>query len=856
VRLWEVNSGAEIRTIAGHLASLRGAAVSADGRFVATASVDDTAKIWNRFTGTLARSLEGHTGNVNTVQLNATGTLCVTGAEDQQAIVWDATTGTILRTFTTHTGAINAVALSTDGELAVTGSDDDTAKLWNVTTGAELHTYSEPGMTDVRAVAISPDRTKVLTGGQDNSVRLWDLYGVTSTWSSGSLGNDVRAVAFSPDGVLVAAAASTDVTVWRVATGAVVHTLSGHSSNVVSVMFSPDGDHLLTGGFDDRAVVWNLDTGTQAFAAHPLADVYSAVYTPEGKQMVLALGAERAELWEIPLQSYTEHAGAITALDFLPSGAQFVSGSTDDTAKLWNTEEATVARTYDEHTSDVLSLDVAPDGSTVATGSMDRDAIVRQTATGVLVQTYDDHNERVQAIAFNPVNAGIVATGSWDNSVRTWDVATTTVAFDLDLGRNPLGLAFSPNGTHLAIACQSAVPTANAVIYDVATQALTGTLAGHSARVNCIAWSPDGRFLCTGSSDDQFIAAIWDAQTGNLLHALVGHDAAVNAVAFSPDSSLVATGSNDNLAKLWDVVTGSDLRTFRGHGNENVTAVAFSPGGKQVLTGGTGGVIRLWRISISDLRVTQPDTALTWEEGTVQEVTWETGDIQANVDLTYSLDQGVTWQPIVLNTPNDGSELWTLPLVDADVNTCLVSVQSTTSAADYDASDALFTIQDTGGAPPTKAIPVVIPNGGEVWAELSTHYILWETQGDVGQVSVHLSVNGGQTWTPVDPLVTSANDGKNWYAWDIPDLAEDKPECLIRIQNVTGENVADESDAVFTISTGAPPDATPHDADYDGNWIIEPHEVTRVIELYKAGHYHRDNSPQPHADGFAPGEAP
>ena len=116
-------------------------------------------------------------------------------------------------------------------------------------------------------------------------------------------------------------------------------------------------------------------------------------------------------------------------------------------------------------------------------------------------------------------------------------------------------------------------------------------LTGHGGSVWCVAWSPDGRRVATGSGDET--ARIWDATTGEVVRALEGHLGWVQSVAWSPDGRRVATGSRDNTARIWDTTTGEVVRALVGHGRV-VSSVAWSPDGRRVATGSWDDTARIW----------------------------------------------------------------------------------------------------------------------------------------------------------------------------------------------------------------------------------------------------------------------
>ena len=117
------------------------------------------------------------------------------------------------------------------------------------------------------------------------------------------------------------------------------------------------------------------------------------------------------------------------------------------------------------------------------------------------------------------------------------------------------------------------------------------TFSGHTGAVNSVAFSPDGKWVLTGSSDGT--AKLWDAKSGALIGTSRVHTAAVNSVAFSPDGKRIITGSSDNTAKMLDAETGMEIRTFRSH-TDRVTCVVFSPDGSKILSGSFDSRAKLW----------------------------------------------------------------------------------------------------------------------------------------------------------------------------------------------------------------------------------------------------------------------
>ncbi len=623
-----VLSSRVLLTLRGHTAPLYGLAYSSDGRRLATASLDGTAKVWDATTGQMLLTLTGHAGPVSGVAFSPDATRVATASEDQTAKVWDAITGQLLLTLQGHTDQVRKVAYSLDGKrlvtasgrMATTPSADHTAKVWDATTGQLLLTFTGHSGS-IRGISFSPDGTRVATTSDDMTTLVWDattgqvlltLHGHTEV---------VYDAAFSSDGKRLATTSrDRTIKVWDISTplntgpasDRLLLTLFGHTSGVWAAAFDQGGTRLYTASLDGTAKVWDSATGQVLLTLVGHASgIRDLVLSPDGARVATASDDNTAKVWDVTPAggrewlTLTGHSPAaiIYGAVFSPDGTRIATSSADNTAKVWDSVTGKLLLTFAGHADQLRSLEFSPDGRRLVTTSWDQTAKVWNAATGQVLLTLDTRatpSVYELGVKFSP-DGRRIATASGNNSAKIWDAYTGQELMTLS-GHTGLvvGIAFSPDGTR--VATTGAEPDRTAKVWDAATGKELLTLKGHTGGVYTVAFSPDGRRLATGSQDG--MAKIWEAATGNELFNLAGHSGQVNAVAFSRDGKHLATGSNDGTVRVWDLApefgpSQQPLTLYNPDGS--VWSLGFSPDGRRLVTGGFGGVVRVWALPLEDI---------------------------------------------------------------------------------------------------------------------------------------------------------------------------------------------------------------------------------------------------------------
>lgn len=314
-----------------------------------------------------------------------------------------------------------------------------------------------------------------------------------------------------------------------------------------------------------------------------------------------AAGSEQGEVWiwneesQMLHQRWQAHTDRIRTLVFSPDGRSLMTGSWDNTIKLWDVASGALLWS-DWHASNLASVAFSPDGRLFATsGGTDATVHLWDFHSGIRTQTLL-HPHPVSAIAWSP-DGRLLASGNSDGSIRVWEQPWTQpvipVADVQTLSGHTgwvMGLAFSPDGTLLA----SGSWDGTVKLWEMPTGRLRQELAGHTDRVNRVVWSDDGQTLATCSRDKTI--RLWDVVQGSIRKVLSGHTLDIFGLTFMPDNSSLLSGSDDGTLRLWEVVSGRCMRVMHGY-VASLFDIAWSPDGSQLASGGTDTLVTAWNVT-------------------------------------------------------------------------------------------------------------------------------------------------------------------------------------------------------------------------------------------------------------------
>jgi len=654
-------ASAEVRRFEGHSGPIQWVEVSPDGRTLLSVGDDHTARLWDVETGEPLHTLAGATASLWRGHFDQAGKRVVTASHDGIARIYSLD-GRLLASTQKLDGWMNDARFDATGERVATPAYDGTARIWDASNGAQLAAMDSGGKYTEHA-GWGADRSLV-TCNENGLIRAWSDDGRTQLREM-KADQDTFVCETSPDGEILARGGSDrTVTLWEVRSGALTHALAGHSGTVEKLAFDNAGRLLASGDQDGVTRVWRVTDGKllSTLVGHTAA-ITALRFDQTGQTLATASRDGTVRAWSVTtglqLSSFEGHVDPITAVAFVPNAMQIITGASDGTARLWDlqrsrvkamaiddqqlgrvsysadgtefltsgdaVDDGTMSRIWDAKSGRLLAslregiAEFDARGDRVVVGSPDGSTTVWDGRTGSLIATLPKHSKPVEAIAFAP-NGRIVGSAGADGG----QLADVSGATAIELPHPQLtSITFSPDGKLVLTTSRDA----SAQLWDVTGHQLA-TLVGHADEVIGGGFSSDGRTVVTASQDRT--ARTWSTR-GTPLLVLSDHTAAIRSVRFDPTGQHIVTTSLDLTAKIWNVADGRLLGTLSRHDIVPWNA-AFSPDGQFVATASGDRTLAIWDVATSRML-----DRLKGHNSYVYDVTWAAaGDrlLSASADRT------------------------------------------------------------------------------------------------------------------------------------------------------------------------------------------------------------------------------
>ncbi|MFL6142174.1 MAG: helix-turn-helix domain-containing protein [Labedaea sp.] len=463
IALWDTRTGTRLATLTGHSQSVDSVAFNPDGTLLASASPDQTVRLWDVAQHTSLATLTEHTDQVRAVAFSQDGRTLASASHDRTLILWDLAHRTVRARLTGHTNSIYTLAFHPHGPQLASGEDNGRIILWDPTR------VPLTGHTDsVTAVAFSPDGHTLASASADHTVLLWDWRKRTLMAALPAQPGPLTTVAFSPDGRALAVGGGSPhqaadvqdqtLTMWDVSNPArpsETADLRGHTDQVRAVAFSPDGHILASASTDRHIILWDTRRHTRLTSLDAGEALNSVAFSPDGHTLAATGHDHTAELWNADTRTHLAtlpHNAIPRGLAFSPDGRILATASADGTTSLWDTHQQRTPAATLTQSETLNTIAFSPDGHTLVTGSVERGIAIWDPATRTVLASLTDHAGPVNAVAFSP-DGHTLATASTDTTITLWntnlDSVTTSICHTLKRDLTPEEWAkFLPNTPH------------------------------------------------------------------------------------------------------------------------------------------------------------------------------------------------------------------------------------------------------------------------------------------------------------------------------------------------------------------------------------------------------------------------
>jgi WD40 repeat protein len=656
----------------GHNDVVKAIIFSPDSRYVLSGSADSTLKLWEVETGAEIRTFQGHTDEILSVDFSSDGKTALSGSADNTMKLWQVDSGKEILTFQGHTAEVISVALSSDNCYALSIDRHFTFRLWDVNSGTEIHNLS-----DIESAVFLPDNNTLLLRNEDRLVH-WDIQTKTEIRSfNTTLTNpdlDVRhfygKVAFDGHYALSAnnysgGGKTFEVKAWDISNGAEIFSFDNIEERTSRPLgdartglftFSSEGHYFLVENhFLNRMFscsyqeygpleLWEVNSGKKLLSfppSHPYSPrmISTTAISPDGRYILLVYADKNMALWDInsgeKIRTFQNSIHHILNIAVSPEGNHVLSGGENGFIKLWNVNDGSEIHHFGEGIGKIISVAFSPNSLSALVGISNyipsSNYLSNETGTSAenSLQIWDISNEPTisypktssiekvdlrifhykgnSSVTFSSDGRYVRLTSGITNCTRhSQTYSFTEKIWDMTMDKTflsgsnrtsfPPVATFSPDN-HFLLLSSRGFDNIGVITYKNVNDdnVVRSFQQKHTGDINSIAISSNGHYALSGSEDKSI--KLWNIDNGEEIRTFQGHTEEVTSVIFSPDDRYALSGSKDNTVKLWEIKRGIELRTFQGHIDE-VTSVAFSSDAHYAFSGSLDRTIKMWKTGL------------------------------------------------------------------------------------------------------------------------------------------------------------------------------------------------------------------------------------------------------------------
>jgi len=609
-KIWETSTGKLVKTFGGYFGFNTKIQYSSDGKYIISISYNGSIIIWESATMRQISSFRDPKIMESRYIIVSSDLKFYLSISSGTANLWEISTNKMLHRLIDRNNELRFAKFSMDGEIIVTLSSDSTAKIWKTSTGHLIQTIDIKSQSKV--VFFSQDSKYIIIPCEDDSIRCFNTISGILTWIIQGQIKEIKGLTIcSPDGNSIVLPDDSIANVFKIHSGELDATLSGHNGLVNSASFSKDGNYIVTASDDGTTKIWNSSSYKllRTINCNTGNKIFKAIFSPDGKHIATCDDGNTAEIWDTQtgnlvarLESHTKSVfSTVTSAD-----GKFFLTLDDSIVKVWNSVNGSFCFRIFEPGKQITSAIFSSDGNNILTSSGDKTIKIWETSTGKIHSTIEVL-DTVKLAIFSP-DGKFIVTCNEENTIRFFSTITGNLVsqlmgiFNFELNKE----AISSDSKYIIIPAEP--DDSNAKVYEISSGKLINILQGHSGCVYFAIFSSDGNYMLTAGWD--YFAKIWEISTGKCIrnidlphlswklknaiinsdghdalflftdgifgynralslridssiirHVLYGHNNFITSVSFYKKSYIV-TSSYDCSVKFWDIQSGKEIATL------------------------------------------------------------------------------------------------------------------------------------------------------------------------------------------------------------------------------------------------------------------------------------------------------
>lgn len=583
VKLWDYQTGMEIRSLMGHEHTVNGLSFSQDGKYLATSSADGTARVWDILTGKEIFTSPKSETYITDVAFNPDGKSFIYAGYPDSASIYSIPAGKLLKRIPVNAdqGSQYGISLeySNDGKWLAIGEDNKTASVYR-TSNWELVYTLKPAEGWCGGcgtyLKFSPDNKYLFKLSHNDKLSQYDLTSGTLVKTYGEEVDYLRGLSVSKDGLNVFAATDSTLSKFSVSSKAVASYKLPDFATVNEIVLSLDEKEILVAS--DNMTAWAMET-----ASGKITKRYQGALQEQDKG---GINYNEDNYWEHRIARFLRLKNELL---LTKDDKSFITGKTGVSAIQWNISTGAPSKLYEGHSKAVISMDQSADGAVLATADGAGEVLLWNTKTGALINRMKPHREPIFDVSVSR-DGQYVSTASWDGYIAVYNTETAELSSEIDLKETACySISFTPNGLYLLCGMLN-----NALeLREPDTKQTVLTFVGHTDVVSSIAFGTDPNKALTASWDGT--ARIWDITTGMMIQKFKGARGMLHSAIYTADAKRIITGGSDRIIRIWDIQSGQVVKTLTGHQAE-VSSLSLSKDGKMLVSYGADGVVKCWNL--------------------------------------------------------------------------------------------------------------------------------------------------------------------------------------------------------------------------------------------------------------------